>query len=975
MTWIGRSARVGLALGLCAPVLAASPPGPDALTELSAGQWGAQAQSASATVADDTTRFVAGSASLKFETDGGFDTWLWAPVGQDAAWDLLLGGRGGLSFQVYAENPNLGFQNSSPWIRLCTTATDYFEYRPDSELLNDARGQWLRIEVPYNGGRDWSVNVTGQPDLRNVAWLEIHADTWGAGFALWIDDLRFDLPLPPPTGQRAYAYNHRVRLFWNAYDGLFGPLDHYAIYRATTPFSDTTGMTPIATLSDPLATQYDDGTAVNGVSYYYAVTIVLLGGGESTRVQAIGPRTPRDETDLQVVSIARTPRYPRYLPTYTQYTITEPSGFGPYIFSAATGLGGGQEPNTPRWPEPGDPVTYTATVRNRGTNIWVGTLGGTWRLDGQVVDQPGRGVSLEPDDTTTFSVVIPWDGASHTVEFTLDISDDRATNNRRAIDTKSVAFLSFVDRTYYEDFREETSQYPAAATDDFLDWLNRHMDRFNQMFADAGCAKRVHFDVLEILADEAPDPAIDRVDFAIFPFRYRAGEGTLRHSGYWDPAEDIDFGLLHEMGHQLGLIDLYRLDLPAERNEVSASSYFTVPGLMHGVSHFLSQHSANAMNHWLDVAHGYYGQYMYNMPETICLRVLGSDGQPLSGAHIRMYQMVERPGQGQVITDQVKAQGTTGPDGLWTLPNVPIDPALVPPALTGDTLHDNPFGYLAVVGTNGLLLFRIEKDSFVDYAWLDITEVNNAWFAGQTQTAVFDRQVAIGGPVEYYPPADMTEMNAGRWTAWAEQGSISLADDTSRVQAGAASLRIEATGGFDNAVRYPGDHLASWDLSGVEWIRMWCYAENPNIGFQNHSPWVRLADANGFIELRPSSDVLNTAIGRWRRFDIPLAGGGGWQRTVSGSPDLTAIHAIEIHADTWGAGFTLWIDGLTFDPRPCPGDVNLDGQIDLADLATLLSHFGLTAVEPADGDLDHDGDVDLRDLADLLAAFGTSCSG
>ena len=59
---------------------------------------------------------------------------------------------------------------------------------------------------------------------------------------------------------------------------------------------------------------------------------------------------------------------------------------------------------------------------------------------------------------------------------------------------------------------------------------------------------------------------------------------------------------------------------------------------------------------------------------------------------------------------------------------------------------------------------------------------------------------------------------------------------------------------------------------------------------------------------------------------------------------------------------------------PCPGDLNADGQVNLADLATLLGHFGtLSGATPAQGDTDGDGDVDLSDLTLLLANFGTSC--
>lgn len=58
----------------------------------------------------------------------------------------------------------------------------------------------------------------------------------------------------------------------------------------------------------------------------------------------------------------------------------------------------------------------------------------------------------------------------------------------------------------------------------------------------------------------------------------------------------------------------------------------------------------------------------------------------------------------------------------------------------------------------------------------------------------------------------------------------------------------------------------------------------------------------------------------------------------------------------------------------CPGDVDGDGNVDISDLAILLSHFGQTVGATfADGDFDGDGDVDLNDLAVLLAAFGRTC--
>lgn len=625
-------------------------------------------------------------------------------------------------------------------------------------------------------------------------------------------------------------------------------------------------------------------------------------------------------SDLQVVTVSRTPRYPRYDPHYSYYTITEPSGFGPYVFSAATGLGSGQTAATQRWPNLGDLVTYTATIRNRGTAIWNKAVPFTWRVDGGIIGESSASMALEPESTATVTLVRCWDGGDHEIGITLDIADARPSNNQLAVDTRSVGFLSYVDRSFYQSFAQETANYPNATTDDFIDWLNLHMARFNAMLAAAGTAKRVHFEILQIIPDGSPDPTVERINFAIFPFRYLAGQLSYRHSGYYSAAEDIDYGLLHEMGHQLGLIDLYRLDVPPERNQITGTGYNAPPCLMHGVSHFISPHSAAAMNHWLATAHGYFGQYLYGLPREVRMRFRDASDSPLAGATVTVYQKVERPGLGEIITNQVKAQGVTDSNGELVLPNVAIDSSLAPRTFAGDKLPDNPFGYVAVVGTNGLLLLKVERNGFADHAWLDITELNQAYWAGATEAVTIERRLALGGSLELAPPPDLAELNAASWVGWAQDGDITLSDDPSFYRAGSGSVRVDATGGFDNYVRYPGDHLARWDLSQVQFLRFWGFATNPNPpGFQNASPHIRLGNADGYFEWRPSSDVLNNARGIWQEFVVPIAGDALWARSQSGTPSLAAIHYLQIHADTWGSGFTLWVDGARFEPQPTVG--------------------------------------------------------
>ena len=54
---------------------------------------------------------------------------------------------------------------------------------------------------------------------------------------------------------------------------------------------------------------------------------------------------------------------------------------------------------------------------------------------------------------------------------------------------------------------------------------------------------------------------------------------------------------------------------------------------------------------------------------------------------------------------------------------------------------------------------------------------------------------------------------------------------------------------------------------------------------------------------------------------------------------------------------------------PCPGDLDADWDVDLADLGILLAAFGRTD----EGDIDCNGETDLADLGILLAHFGETC--
>lgn len=121
-------------------------------------------------------------------------------------------------------------------------------------------------------------------------------------------------------------------------------------------------------------------------------------------------------------------------------------------------------------------------------------------------------------------------------------------------------------------------------------------------------------------------------------------------------------------------------------------------------------------------------------------------------------------------------------------------------------------------------------------------------------------------------------------------------------------------------------------------------------------------------------------------------GGGAWRIYVNdGSGNFTFFDDVPAPSNpSCAALFDLDNDGdldvSLFDEiadvvvlvrntaQPYGGDLDVDGDVDLADLSALLSNFGLSSgAEHADGDIDGDGAVSLADLSALLEDYGSSC--
>jgi hypothetical protein len=176
------------------------------------------------------------------------------------------------------------------------------------------------------------------------------------------------------------------------------------------------------------------------------------------------------------------------------------------------------------------------------------------------------------------------------------------------------------------------------------------------------------------------------------------------------------------------------------------------------------------------------------------------------------------------------------------------------------------------------------------------------------------------------PAADEigTEGQAGLWGYDLEgndgHGRMSFEDDADAV-VGKTSLRFRPDpypGMYATAI-FPRGRDADWDFSGKTRLRFWLRFENPNLsGFQNSGPVLTLYGKEGNIRIEPDKGrnllnevPCNEARHTWMRIEVPLSGGEGWERTVSGQADLHHIAGLGLALDSWGNDpFTIWLDGL-----------------------------------------------------------------
>jgi hypothetical protein len=533
--------------------------------------------------------------------------------------------------------------------------------------------------------------------------------------------------------------------------------------------------------------------------------------------------------DLDVAYISRAPLYHRYEVWYT-------AEGKPYLRPGTE--------DDQRWPDPGEIVTFTAHLVNKGT-VASGPFAFSWLVD-DVEVASGTHPGLAPGEEGTDSYQWAWahtlDGerllGQHTVRFEVDpgdaIAETYETNNSLQDRTDALSLVLAVTPDLYAALETPVDpQWPFSAED----WLQKQIAAMNEAFArsvypaaPAGVAERVRLDKILVTASAPPaDLAEDGGFWMSADDRYG--------NAYYDPASDVSGALIHELSHQLGLIDLYNIGFALEIPQVldgngrpvQMETSLSMPGLMTdpGIRPpIYAEHSALALNTNKGYRRGYYGEYLYDVPAQTYVRVLDNEGNPAPGVTVNLFQRASAPnmlGSRHGVIDNVpEIEVETDGAGIALLPNRPVGEPVT--TRTGHSLTDNPLGVINVVGINDEFLVEIRKGPHQEYRWIDVTRFNLAAWRGETTLELASRVPPDGAPA---PPAALGGIQEYGQVklVWLPSHSAGVsgyhvyrtrgpAAAWTRIVTGTAALDYAAV--YDNSARAVGYAVTAVDGAGRE---------------------------------------------------------------------------------------------------------------------------------------------------------------
>ncbi len=495
------------------------------------------------------------------------------------------------------------------------------------------------------------------------------------------------------------------------------------------------------------------------------------------------PYTPPDENlpDLDVLWIERDPKYERYeLPEY------EKSKIDPNVT-----LGFCANKDKKHYPDKGEIVTWTAHIQNKA-HARVGSsdpqkLGGRyeWILDGKVVAK-GNIPDLKRREKHNVTWQWPWDPADHDLTFRIipggeDLCD---YNNALTIRTNALILKHMIERGAIAQMELKFNMLGSRSAEDYLQgqvrYMNQIMERSKYSFAPDGITQRVMIGIIEYVEDyECVELGWGPYKVGEFDLLADGGRGVSALPNPWNSGGAMwefhacagrpDGAWLHELSHQIGVIDDYQLITTAEDNLVNGVGFnYRNRGIMGGgnvsphenpgedLYGYYSPSDVQGLNATKGKRRGYFGEYLYQIPKNNTLIILDENGDPIPNAHITLYQtgwiQTEDGGRkGRVIDDVPEHEGRTDANGYYPLKNRPADHHITE---TGCEQRDNPFGPIHVVGFNSVMLIIVKKSGVERYGFITVPDLNFTHAASNTEYAELPVTVKVKGDEREYlaPP-------------------------------------------------------------------------------------------------------------------------------------------------------------------------------------------------------------------------------
>lgn len=504
----------------------------------------------------------------------------------------------------------------------------------------------------------------------------------------------------------------------------------------------------------------------------------VFGGLFATGIsQAADEPAPPDKPDLNVTYISQRPLYPGYwleypndVPTFWVADKNSPDGSRKVSKEEFARLVKHKHAE-------GDKVTFTAHIRNNG---FVPAPATDYKLylDNKVVAK-GRIKALDVGEEARIPYKWIYREGRHTISCEVDaknrIDEICEINNRLTDPTYGIGLtIRTWDKANYKGFRSTRNMWGSYS---FEDWCQAHIQEWRKAFREAiypatpqGILQGIRFDgifthvddpaLVELRNKDAKD-VIKRLGRPMDSFSQGTREWIEKEGCAWrinwklddipNYAKRIDRGLLHELCHQCGIIDLYQLGMHLDANLVTdPNGHFLWIGMGAYDQHndlmcvagenppdslpqrgLFREHTAAAFNSEIGKPRGGFGLHLFDLPKHNVLRVVDNRGNPISGAKIKLYQQEINTKTVGKIPPKI---GVTDENGEWDMGPRPID-----------KIH--------VVATNGIMLFELHAYGQWEYHCLLITEMNIAYWRGSHDRHVYTMETGIAPP-ESVPAPD-----------------------------------------------------------------------------------------------------------------------------------------------------------------------------------------------------------------------------